>query len=279
MELTTGDQKNSFALAAIGKHLIGVSPSYQKMLEKVSNSLPAMMTTSKNFYKSSSQFKMVTLDMTAITPLRSIEHTLAEITQTKTALENAYIGMRKDSVKLRKKRAELDACSDALDRELLQIELEEIELEAKNSDNYVKGAIRKLSYFTEQYNILMAQLGKDHITEEEYENEEYKYHIMTAFKQALSAARGRGGMIDEGNLLYMFDLGINAGVAQVAVTNYLQAEIAIMEKGEIPTHQMTLEWLTACAEQFKNNPESFALWRGLRIQDKSSLTDVTEEGA
>ena len=102
---------------------------------------------------------------------------------------------------------------------------------------------------------------------------------MTAFKQALSAARGRGGMIDEGNLLYMFDLGINAGVAQVAVTNYLQAEIAIMEKGEIPTHQMTLEWLTACAEQFKNNPESFALWRGLRIQDKSSLTDVTEEGA
>jgi hypothetical protein len=266
-------------IAVLGTQLKEISPAYENMLANISESFPAMMKTSKNFYKSSSQFVMVSLDMTAITPLRSIQHTLAEIEKTKNALEEAYIRTKKNSVQIRQKREAAELCENKFEKELLEIEIEEMELGAKSHEDYIKGAIRKMSYFTEQYNQLMSKLGKEYITEEEYEKEEYKYHIMTAFRQALNAARSRGGAIDEGNLIYMFDLGINGGVAQIAISNYLQAEMALMEKGEIPTHQMTLDWLLACAEEFKNNPESYALWRGLKIHDKGSLTDVSMAGS
>ena len=58
---------------------------------------------------------------------------------------------------------------------------------------------------------------------------------MTAMKQALSSARPRGGTIDEGNMIYLFDLGINAAQAQAEVFAYLQWENNIISEGKAPT--------------------------------------------
>ena len=49
------------------------------------------------------------------------------------------------------------------------------------------------------------------------------YHVMTCLKQALNAARARGGVIDEGNLIYLFDMGINSAQAQAEIYAYLEA--------------------------------------------------------
>ena len=143
-----------------------------------------------------------------------------------------------------------------------------------NSQNYIEAAIRKLNFFTNQYKNLLEHFGIDEVTEEMYEREENRYHIMTNMKQALIAARTRAGVIDEGNQIYLFDLGINGADAQVEVFNYLKKENEMIAKGEMPTHEMTMQWLEACADKFEKCSQTFAERRGFKILDEQSLTNT-----
>lgn len=248
-------------------------PEYNLMLQNIQNRMPAVAQDSSNFHKSHSQFMQVMLDVTAITPIRSIKHSLAEIDRTKLALQEAYFKLRKAQVDLKRKQYELENCVNEFDRELLEIEILEINTNTENSQNVVNGAIRKLNFFVNQHQNLLAKIGKEQITEEDYEREECRYHIMTCMKQALTAARSRGGIIDEGNLIYLFDLGINATQAQAEVFSYLKLEGELIEQGKAPTHEMTLRWLEACADKWQDDPAKFASRRGFELFDKSSLTN------
>ena len=111
----------------------------------------------------------------------------------------------------------------------------------------------------------MEKIGKEELTEEDYELEEIKYHIMTCMKQALNSARPRGGVIDEGNMIYLFDLGINAAQAQAEVFAYLNWENEIVKDGKAPEHHHTVQWLEACADRWAHCPGDFANSRGFNI--------------
>ena len=249
-------------------------PEYNLMLQNIQERMPAVTKDTSNFHKSHSQFMQVTLDVTAITPIRSIKHTLAEIDRTKTALQEAYINMRKKQVELKKKQAELDKTTDEFDREMLEIEILELNSHLEGTQNHVNGALRKMNFMVNQHKQLLEAVGQNEITEEDYEREESRYHIMTCMKQALNAARSRNGMIDEGNLIYLFDLGINAAQAQAEVFAYLNMENQLISNGQAPTHEMTMRWLEACADKWQNDPETFAKRRGFSIFDRSSLTNT-----
>jgi len=249
-------------------------PEYNLMLKNIQDRLPAVAKDTSNFHKSHSQFMQVTLDVTAITPIRSIKHTLAEIDRTKAALQEAYINMRKKQVELKKKQRELESCTDELDRELLEIEILELNSHLEGTQNHVNGALRKMNFMVNQHKQLLEKIGKNEITEEDYEREESRYHIMTCMKQALNAARSRNGMIDEGNLIYLFDLGINAAQAQAEVFAYLNMENQLISNGQAPTHEMTMRWLEACADKWEKDPETFAQRRGFSVFDRSSLTNT-----
>jgi len=93
-------------------------------------------------------------------------------------------------------------------------------------------------------------------------------------EQALNAARSRNGMIDEGNLIYIFDLGINAAQAQAEVFSYLQWENELVKQGKAPEHHHTVQWLEGCAEKWKHCPTDFANSRGFQIMDRTSLTNT-----
>ena len=250
-----------------------VKKEYKNMLENITNTLPAIKQTSSNFYKSHSQFMGVMLDVTAITPVRSVKHTLAEIDKTRMALEEAHIKMRKKEIELREKEHKLRSDIDLNDfeKEMLEIEILEIKVNMNNIQNSITGAIRKMSFFTNQYKSILKKLGKDDITEEEYEKEESRYHVMTCMKQGLNAARARGGIIDEGNLIYLFDMGINSAQAQAEIYSYLKMENEMMDKGKAPTHEMTMQWLEACADKFQGDAEKFAERRGFTLYDEKSL--------
>jgi hypothetical protein len=248
-------------------------PEYNLMLKNIQDRLPAVHRDTSNFHKSHSQFMQVTLDVTAITPIRSIKHTLAEIDRTKSALQEAYINMRKKQVELKKKEAELIKTEDLLDRELLEIEILELNSHLEGTLNAVNGALRKMNFMVNQHKQLLEKVGKNEITEEDYELEESRYHIMTCMKQALNAARSRNGMIDEGNLIYLFDLGINAAQAQAEVFAYLNMENQLISEGKAPTHEMTMRWLEACADKWAEDPAKFAARRGFSVFDRSSLTN------
>ena len=250
-----------------------VKKEYKAMLDNIHNTLPAIKQSSSNFYKSHSQFMGVMLDVTAITPIRSIKHTLAEIDKTKVALEDGHISLQKKDIELREKEHKLKTDLDltSFQKELLELEILEIQVGMNNNQNSISGAIRKMNFFTNQYKSILKKLGKEDITEEEYEKEESSYHVMTCMKQALSAARSRGGAIDEGNLIYLFDMGINSGQAQTEVHAYLKMEQEILEAGQEPTHEMTMQWLEACAVKFSKDANKFAERRGFTLYDEQSM--------
>ena len=250
-----------------------VKKEYKTMLDNIHNTLPAIKKSSSNFYKSHSQFMNVMLDVTAITPIRSVKHTLAEIDKTRMALEESHISLQKKDIELREKEHKLKTDLDitSFQKELLETEILEIQVTMNNIQNSITGAIRKMNFFTNQYKSILKKLGKEDITEEEYEKEEANYHVMTCMKQALSAARGRGGVIDEGNLIYLFDIGINSGQAQTEVNSYLKMEQEILEAGQEPTHEMTMQWLEACAVKFSKDANKFAKRRGFTLYDEQSL--------
>jgi hypothetical protein len=181
--------------------------------------------------------------------------------------------MMKKDIELRQKEKKLadGEFKDDLERELLETEILEVKVNMNNIQNSVSGAIRKMNFFTNQYKSILKKLGKDDITEEEYEKEESRYHVMTCLKQALNAARARGGVIDEGNLIYLFDMGINSAQAQAEIYAYLKMENTLMDQGKAPTHEMTMTWLEACADKFSGDAEKFAERRGFKLYDEESL--------
>ncbi len=250
-----------------------VKKEYKAMLDNIHATLPAIKQSSSNFYKSHSQFMGVMLDVTAITPIRSVKHTLAEIDKTRMALEEAHLKMRKKDIELREKEHKLktDLEMTSFEKELLETEILEIQVNMNNIQNSITGAIRKMNFFTNQYKSILKKLGKDDISEEEYEKEESNYHVMTCMKQALNAARARGGVIDEGNLIYLFDMGINSAQAQAEIYAYLKMENDMMASGKAPTHEMTMQWLEACANKFSGDAEKFAERRGFKLYDEESL--------
>ena len=250
-----------------------VKKEYKAMLDNIHTTLPAIKQSSSNFYKSHSQFMGVMLDVTAITPIRSVKHTLAEIDKTRMALEEAHLKMRKKDIELREKEHKLKTDLDIteFEKELLETEILEIQVNMNNIQNSITGAIRKMNFFTNQYKSILKKLGKEDITEEEYEKEESRYHVMTCLKQALNAARARGGVIDEGNLIYLFDMGINSAQAQAEIYAYLKMENDMMAEGKAPTHEMTMQWLEACATKFSKDAEAFAKRRGFKLYDEESL--------
>jgi hypothetical protein len=264
---------NELILGNMNTALVVTKPEYNLMLKNIQDRMPAVTRDTSNFHKSHSQFMSVTLDVTAITPIRSIKHTLAEIDRTKSALQEAYIGLRKKQNELKKKERDLEASTDPLDRELLEIEILELNSHLEGTQNHVNGALRKMNFMVNQHKQLLEAVGKNEITEEDYEQEESKYHIMTCMKQALNAARSRNGTIDEGNMIYLFDLGINAAQAQAEVFAYLNMENQLISSGTAPTHEMTVRWLEACAAKWAKDPATFAARRGFSVFDRSSLTN------
>lgn len=258
--------------------LVTSKPEYNVMLQNIDAKLPAVMRDSSNFYKSHSQFMGVTIDVTALTPIRSVKHTLAEIDRTRAALQEAYINVQKKQIELRRKEHKLDNDTeiDQFDRELLEVEILELRSQLKSTQDHMEGAVRKMNFFVNQHDALMKKIGKEMLTEEDFEREESRYHIMTCMKQALNAARSRNGMIDEGNLIYLFELGINAAQAQAEMFAYLNLENQLVSEGKAPTHEMTMAWLEACADKWLDCPRDFAERRGFQILDLSSLTNLIE---
>ena len=250
-----------------------VKKEYKVMLENINKTLPAIKQSSSNFYKSHSQFMGVMLDVTAITPIRSVKHTLAELDKTRMALEEAHLKMMKKEIELKEKEKKLEdgEYENEFERDRLELEILEIKVNMSNIQNSISGAIRKMNFFTNQYKSILKKLGKEDITEEEYEKEESNYHVMTCMKQALNAARARGGVIDEGNLIYLFDMGINSAQAQAEIYAYLKMENDMMAQGKAPTHEMTMQWLEACAAKFSKDAEAFAERRGFKLYDEESL--------
>jgi hypothetical protein len=244
--------------------VISLPEQYTPILSKIDAVLPLANIDTENFNKASSQFKVATLDVVDLTPINSAKHLLAVIQQTRQALEEASISLRRKQVELKRKELDLMA-SEGTDTDELVIDIDELKMHIANIEASGRGAVRRLANALDQYQSILTALGKDHLTELDYENDQARYHIMTAFNQALTAARSRGGLIDEGNHIYLFQLGINGALAQTEVTAFLQAEQEALNNGVAPTHEGIVAWLNLVADRFEKAPELYAAKRNMQV--------------
>ena len=172
------------------------------------------------------------------------------------------------------KRKELDLmASEGTDTDELVIDIDELKMQINGIEASGKGAVRKLANALDAYQKILSALGKDHLTELDYEKDQARYHIMTAFNQALTAARSRGGLIDEGNHIYLFQLGINGAVAQKEITALLEAEQEIINNGQAPDHEAIFKWLNLLADKFEQAPEKYANIRNMQILNTDLLLE------
>lgn len=257
------------------KTLEALPEQYSPMLAKIDEVLPLAKIDTENFNKSSSQFKVATLDVVDLTPINSAKHLLAVIQQTRQALEEASISLRRKQLTLKRKELELMA-SEGTDTDELVIDIDELKIHIENIEASGRGAVRRLANALDQYQSILTALGKEHLTELDYEKDQARYHIMTAFNQALTAARARGGMIDEGNHIYLFQLGINGAVAQREITALLEAEQEAINNGVAPTHEGVVKWLNLVADKFEQAPEQYAAQRNMQVLNPSLTLENNE---
>lgn len=259
-------------MSELEKTLEALPEQYSPMLTKIDEVLPLAKIDTENFNKASSQFKVATLDVVDLTPINSARHLLAVIQQTRQALEEASITLRRKKLELKRKELEVIA-SEGTDTDELIIDIDELKMHIANIEESGRGAVRRLANALDQYQSILTALGKDHLTELDYEQDQSRYHIMTAFNQALTAARARGGLIDEGNHIYLFQLGINGAVAQAEVTAFLNAEQEALNNNIAPSHEGIVKWLNLVADKFEKAPEIYASQRNMQTLNTELLLE------
>lgn len=245
-------------------------PEYKKMADRVSELMPSIQESSQSFYKTDSQLKTVTLNVTELTDIGAAKHILARIEKKKQALTESEITIKRQLIKHKKIQKQLASAVDE-DAELLELDLIEIESQVESSRNYQKGALREVAFLVEQYQLILDKLGVTYITEDMYEEDQATHHIMKAFSQALAAARARQGLIDEGNFIYFQDLGINGAAAQREVIALLEKEQELLNEGVVPTFELQYEWLKKVAAKFKDEVGRYARAKGFNPLVESAL--------
>jgi len=208
--------------------------------------------------------------------LRNLRQILAETNRIKQALTEATIGLKKKEVEIKIKEQEISNISDPLQKELKNLEIIEIKTQMEQTKDYMMGSIRKMNAYITQYNNILEKHGKTEFTEEDFEKDEERYHIMKSFEQGLCAARSHGGIIDEGNQIYFHQIGINGTLAQMEMTKYLMSESKMLEMGQEPTHEMQMEFLERMADKFAGCAIDFAKRKGMTLLDNNSLHKLEE---
>jgi len=237
---------------------------YVTILDEIGEMIPEIDRSTKLFNKSQSHFMDNMLTVSHITPIRNLRQILAEVKNTRMALAEAYYSFEKIKLDLEEKKIYLLSLQ-GIPKRRVELEVKEIEWKLSCLRENVNGAIRKLGNYAKQYRLIQETYNLQNFTEDDFEEEEERYHITKAFQQGLSAARAHGGYIDEGNQIYLEQVGINGTVAQVCVTNYLNQEAIMVGNGVEPTHEMQLEFLLSMAEKFKGCSKKYAQWKGQRM--------------
>lgn len=243
--------------------LITFMPEHKEMLGTIQENLPEIQRASSLFYKTQSQFMDNMLTISHPTPIRNLRQIAAEYNRTKDALRENHFKFKKQEIELKIKQREYQREQDELKKELLLIEINEILSNAEVTKGYISGAIRKLTNYSEQYKAILKTHNIENFNEVDFEQEEEKYHIMKAFDQAVCAARTRNGVIDEGNMIYLTQIGINGSSAQKQIHLYLIEEGKLLSQNQEPSHEMYLEFLQKMYEKYKGSASKYAHYKGM----------------
>ena len=250
-------------------------PKLKSMVADINERMPEIHSATMNFCKRQSQFMDNMLTLHHPTPLRNIRQILSEIERTMGGLREAYFDCERKKLERRSTLKRMKFTKEHESNASLKLDILEIDMSIAESEKYQAGAVRKVTNYLAQLDRLKKSLMDSHGVSEwsevDFEKEEERYHVMTAFSQALTAARSKGGVIDEGNHIYFFQIGINGAVAQFEIVQYLGLEGKEIKDGRIPTHGMTLQFLDAMALKFAGCSIEYADRKNLNLTTKEAL--------
>lgn len=256
---------------------LALDSQHTSMVARIVEALPAIDIATANHNKSHTQYQMMSVDMSGPiagpTKLRNARALLSGIDRTRAAIEEASFKARKLQLRAEKYREQATS-KDGIDYELCIVSAEELEAQLGRIQSAMHGAIRKLLTLTEQYqhieSVIRKDLGKaddDPITEADFEADEERFHIMKAFEQALIASRSLGGpRIDQGNLIYLHDLGINGQCALHDLAGYweMERDIGADESDVHAMFALENDWLEDMARRYAGCGSRYAEARGLK---------------
>lgn len=243
------------------------------MLQTIKESKQMITKATMNFGKRQSQFMDNMLTLSHPTPYRNLRQILSEIERSQQGLNEAYIKHRRKKLELTHKLKK--AYDDEYLADVNAIDIDEIKINLESSEKYICGAIRKIKNYIDQYNSIIERIkeirGVSELTEKDFEEEEEKYHIKTAFAQALTAARSRGGLIDEGNHIYLYQIGINGADAQECISAFLNREANLIKEGISPAHSMVIGFLEEMYQRHKGCSERYSQFKCMKLNNEEAL--------
>lgn len=261
--------------------IIAIMPEHTQMLEVIKASLPEIQrATAAVGGKTQSQFMDNMMTVSNNTPGRNLRQILAQMVQTRQAIKEANYTLEKKQLEAEVKKEEAEASPSPAKRKLLLKEAEQLEEALEDTKIYLSGAVRTLANYTVQYDNIMKKFPEMRDwSEEDFEKDEERHHIMKAFEQALCAARAHGGVIDEGNHIYLAQIGINGAHAQFEITQFLNTEAQMLAghpgdpaKGIprrdpiAPPHTMYIAFLNDMARHFSGSAEAYAESKGMKTR-------------
>lgn len=270
---------DSLDLTVVDFDLKNLAPfaQLQPMLESIQANMPKINQASQNFMKRQSQFMDNQFTIHHPTPIRNMRQILAQIAKTKEAIRYNYYKMELKKIKTQILERDLESETDELKAKRMRVKIEGFKSSLESSKGYFTGAIRELKNYVDQYNaILESHEIPENWDELDFENEEEEYHIKKAFEQALIAARARpDASIDEGNQIYMSQIGINGTAAKFLVKQFLMNEEAVINQSlkkleqnpglnqlQLPTYESQLNFLERMYQTFKGCTAQFAKHKG-----------------
>ncbi len=244
---------------------------YKSTLSIIEDRRESVALALQSHGKTHTQFQYALLDnagpIAGPTKLRNMRQILAVIDRTEAALQEAYFNRQEKMLDIRELEEQAERQS-GLQLERTELLIQKAKSELQRGENTITGALRKLAAYYAQHESLEThlkeELGKDEITEADFEADEERFHIMKVFEQALCALRASGA-VDHGNMIYFHDIGINGNCAIADLLAYARREgDAAAEATSVhDMHRMECEFLSDMADKFKGCSRQYAERKGL----------------
>jgi len=267
---------NNEIVEFVGTSDIAATKEYAPIIKDITNYAPVIAKDIKNYCKTQSQFMDNILTVTHHTAERNIHQMLAEIEKAQSALGETHFKLKEKGLTIKKLQRQLEKEEDEIEAEILENEIARITYEIQQTQKYQGGALRKIANYMENIKKAKEALGVENLSEVDFERAEEQHHIMKAFDQAITAARARGGVVDEGNHIYFNQLGINGAAAQTYISQYFTEEGKILNSGKVPDGNCTYRFLLQMAEVFRGCSETALVRKHMATNDKYMLSPVEQ---
>lgn len=220
----------------------------QKKLEKLSGQLQEFQRAKKSFGKSQSQWMDINLILSKPTSIRNARQALAHIERSYSAIKEAEFKIKKLKLDKKLKQAKLadfneikgEDFIDRINKEKLQVEIEEIDYQIETAAYYFEGALKTVQTYIDAYESLCKSKNVEGFDELDFEKEEEEYHIKTALTQSIRSVR-RWGTIDEGNQEYLEQCGLNPSAINLAIQGFLLNESNSAKEGKVDFSMQTVD--------------------------------------